>query len=193
MNHFICAFETWLTLFLYHTEEFVDQFSCFLHVLKSPTYWKILLKLLFISSHQGLAFFLQLLEPGRYIWLLKALYGLLMLLPQVCACWVSTLLIVVEASTTFGSRLAAKSFTYTDNSIIHICCVKKDFFWSLFLSYIISYLVTLLVSSFALVSHNHTVYSHFVSEEVQGFVTCYCILNTYYRSQAPKTVFLHPS
>lgn len=26
---------------------------------------------------------LQLLEPGRYIWLLKALYGLLMLLPQV--------------------------------------------------------------------------------------------------------------
>ncbi|XP_057963324.1 protein VAC14 homolog isoform X1 [Malania oleifera] len=27
---------------------------------------------------------LQLLEPGRYIWLLKALYGLLMLLPQVC-------------------------------------------------------------------------------------------------------------
>ncbi|CAI0383459.1 unnamed protein product [Linum tenue] len=27
---------------------------------------------------------LQLLEPGRYTWLLKALYGLLMLLPQVC-------------------------------------------------------------------------------------------------------------
>ncbi|KAL8231312.1 hypothetical protein R6Q57_001090 [Mikania cordata] len=27
---------------------------------------------------------LQLLEPGRYIWLLKALYGLLMLLPQAC-------------------------------------------------------------------------------------------------------------
>lgn len=27
---------------------------------------------------------MQLLEPGRYIWLLKALYGLLMLLPQVC-------------------------------------------------------------------------------------------------------------
>ncbi|GKC43373.1 protein VAC14 [Tanacetum coccineum] len=32
---------------------------------------------------------LQLLEPGRYIWLLKALYGLLMLLPQVAkiAAW----------------------------------------------------------------------------------------------------------
>jgi len=28
---------------------------------------------------------LQLLEPGRYIWLFKALYGLLMLLPQVSA------------------------------------------------------------------------------------------------------------
>ncbi|GKC31650.1 protein VAC14 [Tanacetum coccineum] len=28
---------------------------------------------------------LQLLEPGRYIWLLKALYGLLMLLPQQSA------------------------------------------------------------------------------------------------------------
>lgn len=28
--------------------------------------------------------YLQLLEPERYIWLLKALYGLLMLLPQVC-------------------------------------------------------------------------------------------------------------
>jgi len=26
---------------------------------------------------------LQLLEPGRYTWLFKALYGLLMLLPQV--------------------------------------------------------------------------------------------------------------
>jgi len=29
-------------------------------------------------------FILQLLEPGRYPWLFKALYGLLMLLPQVC-------------------------------------------------------------------------------------------------------------
>ncbi|KAL8258228.1 hypothetical protein R6Q59_030269 [Mikania micrantha] len=31
---------------------------------------------------------LQLLEPGRYIWLLKALYGLLMLLPQACLVFV---------------------------------------------------------------------------------------------------------
>ncbi|KAJ0717947.1 putative vacuole morphology and inheritance protein [Helianthus annuus] len=31
---------------------------------------------------------LVLLEPGRYIWLLKALYGLLMLLPQACLVYV---------------------------------------------------------------------------------------------------------
>lgn len=35
--------------------------------------------------------FLQLLEPGRYIWLLKALYGLLMLLPQVIPVFFSLL------------------------------------------------------------------------------------------------------
>ncbi|GFZ21287.1 ARM repeat superfamily protein [Actinidia rufa] len=35
-----------------------------------------------ISNVSAVFSFLQLLEPGRYIWLLKALYGLLMLLPQ---------------------------------------------------------------------------------------------------------------
>jgi hypothetical protein len=28
---------------------------------------------------------MQLLEPGKHTWLLKTLYGLLMLLPQVCS------------------------------------------------------------------------------------------------------------
>lgn len=36
-----------------------------------------------ISSISAVFYVLQLLEPGRYMWLLKALYGLLMLLPQV--------------------------------------------------------------------------------------------------------------
>lgn len=48
----------------------------------------------------NLSWFLQLLEPGRYIWLLKALYGLLMLLPQVypkiCAVFFCPLLFVSE-------------------------------------------------------------------------------------------------
>ena len=52
--------------------------------------------------------FLQLLEPGRYIWLLKALYGLLMLLPQVCLVNLQLLLFLFpiltynEASVTFS-------------------------------------------------------------------------------------------
>ncbi|GFP83563.1 protein vac14 homolog [Phtheirospermum japonicum] len=47
--------------------KFLVQLDKLIHLLETPTF--VYLRL-------------QLLEPGRYIWLLKALYGLLMLLPQ---------------------------------------------------------------------------------------------------------------
>ncbi|KAG8382697.1 hypothetical protein BUALT_Bualt05G0104400 [Buddleja alternifolia] len=47
--------------------KFLVQLDKFIHLLETPTFAYLRL---------------QLLEPGRYIWLLKALYGLLMLLPQ---------------------------------------------------------------------------------------------------------------
>ncbi|KAI3466945.1 hypothetical protein Pfo_023608 [Paulownia fortunei] len=46
---------------------FLVQLDKLIHLLETPTFAYLRL---------------QLLEPGRYIWLLKALYGLLMLLPQ---------------------------------------------------------------------------------------------------------------
>ncbi|KAK4400098.1 protein VAC14, partial [Sesamum angolense] len=47
--------------------KFLVQLDKLIHLLETPTFAYLRL---------------QLLEPGRYIWLLKALYGLLMLLPQ---------------------------------------------------------------------------------------------------------------
>ncbi|PIN04964.1 hypothetical protein CDL12_22502 [Handroanthus impetiginosus] len=47
--------------------KFLLQLDKLIHLLETPTFAYLRL---------------QLLEPGRYIWLLKALYGLLMLLPQ---------------------------------------------------------------------------------------------------------------
>ncbi|KAL7110777.1 hypothetical protein ACP275_05G047700 [Erythranthe tilingii] len=49
--------------------KFLVQLDKLIHLLETPTFAYLRL---------------QLLEPGRYIWLLKALYGLLMLLPQQC-------------------------------------------------------------------------------------------------------------
>ncbi|XP_076885337.1 protein VAC14 homolog [Bidens hawaiensis] len=49
---------------------FLVQLDKLIHLLETPTFAYLRL---------------QLLEPGRYIWLLKALYGLLMLLPQQSA------------------------------------------------------------------------------------------------------------
>lgn len=51
---------------------------------------------------------MQLLEPGRYIWLLKALYGLLMLLPQVCfinaiSLWICKNTLIDATSLAFSS------------------------------------------------------------------------------------------
>nr|GMD21865.1 protein VAC14 homolog isoform X1 [Ipomoea batatas] len=55
--------------------------------------------------------FLQLLEPGRYIWLLKALYGLLMLLPQQSAAFkiLRTRLKTVPAYSFSGDQLSRTS------------------------------------------------------------------------------------
>ncbi|XP_010319386.1 protein VAC14 homolog isoform X1 [Solanum lycopersicum] len=50
--------------------KFLVQLHKLIHLLETPTFAYLRL---------------QLLEPGRYIWLLKALYGLLMLLPQQSA------------------------------------------------------------------------------------------------------------
>ncbi|CAN4123401.1 unnamed protein product [Withania somnifera] len=50
--------------------KFFVQLDKLIHLLETPTFAYLRL---------------QLLEPGRYIWLLKALYGLLMLLPQQSA------------------------------------------------------------------------------------------------------------
>ncbi|KAG5605406.1 hypothetical protein H5410_026898 [Solanum commersonii] len=50
--------------------KFLVQLDKLIHLLETPTFAYLRL---------------QLLEPGRYIWLLKALYGLLMLLPQQSA------------------------------------------------------------------------------------------------------------
>ncbi|KAJ8555081.1 hypothetical protein K7X08_000016 [Anisodus acutangulus] len=50
--------------------KFLVQLDKLIHLLEAPTFAYLRL---------------QLLEPGRYIWLLKALYGLLMLLPQQSA------------------------------------------------------------------------------------------------------------
>nr|GMD26405.1 protein VAC14 homolog isoform X1 [Ipomoea batatas] len=54
---------------------------------------------------------LQLLEPGRYIWLLKALYGLLMLLPQQSAAFkiLRTRLKTVPAYSFSGDQLSRTS------------------------------------------------------------------------------------
>ncbi|XP_024025715.1 protein VAC14 homolog isoform X2 [Morus notabilis] len=63
---------------------------------------------------------LQLLEPGRYIWLLKALYGLLMLLPQQSAAFkiLRTRLKAVP-SYTFSSEQLKRTSSGNPYQIIH--------------------------------------------------------------------------
>ncbi|XP_059291696.1 protein VAC14 homolog isoform X1 [Lycium ferocissimum] len=53
--------------------KFLVQLDKLIHLLETPTFAYLRLQVF------------RLLEPGRYIWLLKALYGLLMLLPQQSA------------------------------------------------------------------------------------------------------------
>ncbi|TYI97853.1 hypothetical protein E1A91_D01G172200v1 [Gossypium mustelinum] len=64
---------------------------------------------------------LQLLEPGRYIWLLKALYGLLMLLPQQSAAFkiLRTRLKTVPSHSFNGDQLKRASSGNPCSQILH--------------------------------------------------------------------------
>ncbi|OMO60688.1 Armadillo-like helical [Corchorus capsularis] len=64
---------------------------------------------------------LQLLEPGRYIWLLKALYGLLMLLPQQSAAFkiLRTRLKTVPSYSFNGDQLKRASSGNPYSQILH--------------------------------------------------------------------------
>nr|KJB15355.1 hypothetical protein B456_002G172300 [Gossypium raimondii] len=64
---------------------------------------------------------LQLLEPGRYIWLLKALYGLLMLLPQQSAAFkiLRTRLKTVPSHSFNGDQLKRASSGNPYSQILH--------------------------------------------------------------------------
>ncbi|XVF43564.1 hypothetical protein PTKIN_Ptkin02bG0049900 [Pterospermum kingtungense] len=64
---------------------------------------------------------LQLLEPGRYIWLLKALYGLLMLLPQQSAAFkiLRTRLKTVPSYSFNGDQLKRASSGNLYSQILH--------------------------------------------------------------------------
>ncbi|XP_022776469.1 protein VAC14 homolog isoform X5 [Durio zibethinus] len=64
---------------------------------------------------------LQLLEPGRYIWLLKALYGLLMLLPQQSAAFkiLQTRLKTVPSYSFNGDQLNRASSGNPHSQILH--------------------------------------------------------------------------
>ncbi|XP_022725365.1 protein VAC14 homolog isoform X2 [Durio zibethinus] len=64
---------------------------------------------------------LQLLEPGRYIWLLKALYGLLMLLPQQSAAFkiLQTRLKTVPSYSFNGDQLKRASSGNPYSQILH--------------------------------------------------------------------------
>ncbi|KAA3466213.1 protein VAC14-like protein [Gossypium australe] len=65
--------------------------------------------------------FLELLEPGRYIWLLKALYGLLMLLPQQSAAFkiLRTRLKTVPSPSFNGDQLKRASSGNPYSQILH--------------------------------------------------------------------------
>ncbi|KAG8503447.1 hypothetical protein CXB51_001593 [Gossypium anomalum] len=65
--------------------------------------------------------FLELLEPGRYIWLLKALYGLLMLLPQQSAAFkiLRTRLKTVPSHSFNGDKLKRASSGNPYSQILH--------------------------------------------------------------------------
>ncbi|KAK8567510.1 hypothetical protein V6N12_006093 [Hibiscus sabdariffa] len=64
---------------------------------------------------------LQLLEPGRYLWLLKALYGILMLLPQQSAAFkiLRTRLKAVPLYSFNGDQLKRASSGNSYNQILH--------------------------------------------------------------------------
>ncbi|KAK8522671.1 hypothetical protein V6N12_056372 [Hibiscus sabdariffa] len=64
---------------------------------------------------------LQLLEPGRYLWLLKALYGILMLLPQQSAAFkiLRTRLKAVPSYSFNGDQLKRSSSDNSYNQILH--------------------------------------------------------------------------
>ncbi|XP_076944456.1 protein VAC14 homolog [Bidens hawaiensis] len=62
---------------------------------------------------------LQLLEPGRYIWLLKALYGLLMLLPQQSAAF-KILRTRLKTVPSYSFDLEKVNHTSSENPSMHI-------------------------------------------------------------------------
>lgn len=82
----INAFETFLLLFILIRCSFGRKASCLPRFVlgKYSNFVLGILHCLYLLKLGTSLEFLQLLEPGRYMWLLKALYGLLMLLPQVC-------------------------------------------------------------------------------------------------------------
>jgi hypothetical protein len=62
---------------------------------------------------------MQLLEPGKHTWLLKTLYGLLMLLPQVCSNVIPRVNIEINTQWTL---LLLLSEGYISLYLEHTCC-----------------------------------------------------------------------
>jgi len=87
MDFFVCIEKKNVRLLLCNLIWHVMHVPCKIvlqgHLLSLSCCKVICLVFLVMLSVSTILWFLQLLEPGRYTWLLKALNGLLMLLPQV--------------------------------------------------------------------------------------------------------------